>query len=304
MAKLFSTSGFGEKFHSDPKPIINQDGSFNVTKIGARPRSLYQHLVSYSWPRFLLLALAFYLAVNAIFALVYFLLGAENLDGIPEGDAWSDFLYCFFLSVQTFTTVGYGHIYPIDLVTNIVATIEAVTGLMGFALITGLLYGRFSRPNTKIRFSQNMLITSTKTHRELHFQVVNERKDVLLHPQAQVIVKINEKTAEGIQRRFYELELRISRIVFFPLNWRIVHVINKDSPLHNLSQTDYNERELEFLILLNAYDNVFRQNVYKWHEYMANDVVFDARFITPYETDETGETFMNIANIDKFEKPG
>jgi inward rectifier potassium channel len=302
MAKLFSTSGLGEKFNSDPKPIIDDYGSFNVTKIGARQRTLYQYLISYSWPKFLLVALLFYLAVNTLFAAVYFTIGVENLNGIPEGDAWSDFLYCFFLSIQTFTTVGYGNIAPMSLTTNIVATIEAMAGLMGFALITGLLYGRFSRPNTKIRFSKNILVVPEKAQNELHFQLVNERKDVLLHPQVQVLVKVNEKSPTGIVRRFYNLDLRISRILFFPLNWRVVHEITPESPLYELDQKDYEEKELEFLILLNAFDHLFRQTVYTWHEFMAQDVVFNARFVTPYETDESGETLMNIDNIDQFQK--
>ena len=302
MAKTYSTSGFGEKFSTDPKPIINPDGSFNVTKIGARPRTLYQHLVSYSWPRFLVLTLLFYLAVNVFFALIYFFLGTEHLNGIPAGDALSDFLYCFFFSVQTFTTVGYGHIAPIGMATNIVATIEAMSGLMGFALITGLLYGRFSRPNTRIRFSKNMLVVPVNTAFELHFQLVNERKDVLLHPEAQLLVKLNEKNDEGIVRRFYNLKLRISRITFFPLNWRIVHEIDEDSPLFGLTQEQLLEQEAEFLILLNAFDNVFRQQVYTWHEYKAGDLVFNARFLTPYETDKSGQTFMDINAIDRFEK--
>ncbi len=86
------------------------------------------------------------------------------------------------------------------------------------------------------------------------------------------------------------------------MNWRVVHEITPDSPLHGLTEKDYLEKELEFLILLNAFDHVFRQTVYTWHEYMAKDVVFDARFVTPYESDETGETLMNIDNIDSFTK--
>ena len=83
MAKTFSTSGFGEKFSSGAKPIINHDGTFNVTKIGSRKRTLYQRLVSFSWPRFLGFTLLFYLLVNVIFALTYYGIGPENLNGIP-----------------------------------------------------------------------------------------------------------------------------------------------------------------------------------------------------------------------------
>jgi inward rectifier potassium channel len=302
MAKTFSTSGFGEKFSTDPKPILNEDGSFNVTKIGAKPRTAYQHLVTYSWPKFLLVALLFYLAVNAVFATAYYILGVENLTGIPQGDALSNFLYCFFFSIQTFTTVGYGHIAPIGMTANIIATIEALAGLMGFALITGLLYGRFSRPNTKIRFSKNVLIVPEKKVNELHFQLVNERKDVLIHPHVQVLVKLNNKTKNGITRQFFDVKLRINKIVFFPLNWRVVHEINEDSPLYALTEKDFKEREVEVLILVHAFDHLFRQTVYTWHEFTAKDVVFNARFLTPYETDKTGQTVMDVDNVDLFTK--
>ena len=302
MAKTYSTSGFSEKFNGKAKPIITEDGSFNVTKIGARPRTLYQHLVSYSWPKFLFLTLLFYLAVNLIFAFVYYLLGTEHLNGIPAGTRVSDFLYCFFFSVQTFTTVGYGHISPVGMITNIVATIEAMSGLMGFALITGLLYGRFSRPNPRIRFSKNMLMAPVKNGYELHFQLVNERKDVLIHPEAQVIIKLNDKTPEGIVKRYYNLNLRINRIIFFPLNWRVVHEVDDESPLKGLTAKDLQEKEAEVLILLNAFDNVFRQHVYTWREYQAKDILFNARFITPYETDNSGQTIMDLNNIDLFTK--
>lgn len=149
-----------------------------------------------------------------------------------------------------------------------------------------------------------MLVVPESEQKEFHFQLVYERQDVLIHPHLQVLIKMNEKTPSGFIRRFYELDLRISRIVFFPLNWRVVHEITVDSPLYGLTQNDYQEKELEFLILLNAFDHVFRQHVYAWHEYMATDVVFDARFITPYETDESGETILDIDNTDQFQKIG
>jgi inward rectifier potassium channel len=302
MAKTFSTSGFGEKFSSGAKPIINHDGTFNVTKIGSRKRTLYQRLVSFSWPRFLGFTLLFYLLVNVIFALTYYGIGPENLNGIPPGSAFSDFLYCFFFSVHTFTTVGYGHIAPMGMAANIVATIEALSGLMGFALITGLLYGRFSRPSTRIRFSKNFLIVPVNGQHELHFQLTNEREDLLIHPAVQVILKLNENTPDGPVRRFYELKLRISKIVFFPLNWRVVHEITPESPLYGISQEQLLESEAELLILMKAFDNVFRQEVYKWHGYIAHDAVFNARFAMPYRTDPSGETIMHLDEIDSFQK--
>lgn len=301
MAKTYSTSGFGEKFSGKVKPIINPDGSFNVTKIGASPRSIYQHLISYSWPRFLLLALSGYLTVNFIFALIYVAVGVEHLSGIPQGSTGQNLLYCFFFSVQTLTTVGYGQIAPMGIATNIVATTEAIVGLMGFALITGLLYGRFSRPTARIRFSKNILLVAEPAQPELHFQLVNMRKDVLLHPEIQVIVKFNESTEQGVVRRFYNLNLRIHRIVFFPLNWRVVHEINEGSPLFGLSHEDIVQREVEFLILAHAFDPVFQQQVYTWHSYHAAQLLKNARFTTPYHIDESGHTVLPINNIDLVE---
>lgn len=194
--------------------------------------------------------------------------------------------------------VGYGHIAPMGMVTNIVATIEALSGLMGFALITGLLYGRFSRPNTRIRFSKNILVVPLQPQNELHFQMANECTDLLLQPEVQVIIKLNENTPDGVVRRFYELKLRIGKIVFFPLNWRAVHEIITDSPLYYLSREELTEREAEFLILVHAFDNVFRQEVFKWHGYMAHDLVFYARFMVPYKTDASRETSMQFDDID------
>lgn len=299
--KTFTTSGFGEKFTSDPKPIMGPDGQFNVTKIGGRPRTLYQHLILYSWPKFLIIVLFFYLSINALFALTYQLVGIEHLSGIPRGTVYTNYLYCFFFSIQTFTTVGYGAIAPIGIGANIVATIEAVSGILAFALVTGMLYGRFATPNTRLRFSKNVLVVPTEGGKELHFQFVNERQEMLLHPEIQVLVKLNEKTANTYVRRFYELPLRINKIVFFPLNWRVVHVIDENSPLFEMTQGELLEKEVELLILVQAYDNVFRQTVYAWSEYTSTNFLFNARFLPAYGSDNTGQTIMNLDDIDKFE---
>ena len=128
---------------------INKDGSFNVKKIGAITgvKDLYQHLVTMPWPKFLLIVVITYFSLNLLFAVAYYFIGIEYLQGLEADTFIQEFLGCFYFSTQTFTTVGYGAVAPVGVVTNLVASLEAMVGLLSFALATGLLFGRFSKPN-------------------------------------------------------------------------------------------------------------------------------------------------------------
>ena len=156
--------GLGFKYEGNEKRNVNKDGTFNVEKIGSvgGVRDLYQHLITISWGKFLLVLLLTYTVLNALFALIYFSIGPESLKGINISDGFRGFMSCFYFSAQTFTTVGYGVISPQGLLTNFVASFEAMLGLLSFALATGLLFGRFSKPNAKFAFSDNILLSPYK----------------------------------------------------------------------------------------------------------------------------------------------
>ena len=295
MVNKVKDSGLGEKFIKTGGRVINNKGLFNVVKIGGERRNLYQQLISFSWPRFLVLALLFYLSVNIIYAQVYYLIGPYCIEGIPPGTQFSRFLYCFFFSIQTFTTVGYGNLHPVGMAANIVATIEALTGLMGFALITGLLYGRFSRPSPKIRFSDEMVMHKEDDNYEMHFQMVNPRQTLIIEPKVKVLLKLADK--ENGTRSFYELKLRISGILFFALNWRVVHEIDESSPLFGMTEEEVKNQNMEILILLSGFEESFHQHIYVKHSYDHSQIKWNHHFIPAYDTNENGMTVMDIEKV-------
>lgn len=300
MARKTNQTGFGEKYSTSTKRIINSDGSFNIIKEGVQHRSIYQYLIGISWGRFLLLVLCFYLVFNSFFAMLYMLAGIENLTGMEANSNWEAFWEAFFFSVQTFTTVGYGAISPTGFYTNLISAFEAMTGLLGFALATGLLYGRFSQPRHSIRFSKNALIVNNEGKRQLHFQIVNNKSHVLMELEAKVLVKTVAKTKQGFDRNFYELKLLVSKILFFPLNWRIVHTIEEGSPLYDIDEQKLKDKDVEILILINGYDTTFNQNVRARYSYTHEEIICNAKFVRAYETNNEGDTIMDLDKIDEY----
>lgn len=301
MAKKTNQTGFGEKLTGNTKRVINKDGSFNVLRLGAQHRSIYQYLIGISWGRFSLFVLGFYLSFNSFFALLYMWAGIENINGIEADNWWDQFFQAFFFSVQTFTTVGYGHVSPNGFYTNLISAVEAMIGLMGFALATGLLYGRFSKPRHSIRFSKNALVVDNEGKKQLHFQIANNKNHVLMEMEARVLAKTQDKNGDNHNRSFYELKLHISKILFFPLNWRIVHPIDESSPLHGMDEQGLKDQSFELLILIKGYDTTFNQTIYARHSYVHDEILIDAAFVRAYGTNEEGDTVMDLDMIDEFE---
>ena len=154
--------GFGSRLLRQNIRFINKDGSFNTIKKGRawfRPYDIFVQLLSMSWPRFMMIVFFYYFSLNMIFSMLYLAVGMEGLEGTVGETPFEHWLDAFFFSAQTITTLGYGRISPIGTSASIVAAIESLIGLLGFALVTGILYGRFSRPNARIKFSENVLVS-------------------------------------------------------------------------------------------------------------------------------------------------
>ncbi|MEP6961705.1 MAG: ion channel, partial [Acidobacteriota bacterium] len=169
---------------------INKDGTFNVR----RPRglrsfagSVYLQLVTMTWPKFLGTVAAAYLVINILFAAIYVALG-ESIGASAPNLGLSPFTRAFFFSVHTVTTVGYGDLYPLGMASNVAAAIEAAIGLMGFALATGLLFARFSRPTARLAFSPRALVAPYGSGHSMQFRLANERSNVLMDMQADVML--------------------------------------------------------------------------------------------------------------------
>jgi inward rectifier potassium channel len=171
--------------------LLNRDGTFNTERRGlgwVGYLSLYNTLLTMSWPAFVLLLGAFYLVANALFAAAYLLGGPGALNGPAGLSIPEQFVQNFFFSVQTMSTVGYGHIVPASVYANVLMTLQSMIGLIGLALATGLIFARFSRPTAKIVFSRNAVIAPYRGRTCLEFRIANKRKNEIVDLVAKVIL--------------------------------------------------------------------------------------------------------------------
>jgi inward rectifier potassium channel len=299
--------GFGNSFERQRQRLVNRDGTFNVVRKGASFMDfhLYHYLIRISWPRFWLILVAFYIAFNSFFAMMYMLIGVENLQGTPvQSGTFAHFLHAFYFSAQTFTTVGYGAISPMGNPANLVASFEAMTGLVGFAFATGLLYGRFSLPKAHIRFSEKALFAPYQGGKGFMFRIVNGRNNQLIELNAQLLMNwYNHRTGK---REFALLELERAQVSLFPLSWTIVHPIDEQSPMHLWTEADLRRNDPEFLIIIRGFDDTFAQDVHAMSSYKQQECVWGGKFNKMFHPDEDGEgnTVIHLDQLSDYEEVG
>lgn len=304
MFKQAQDPGLGEKYFKHTKRIINKDGSFNIKRTGGGLSSInaFHYLINISWTKFLLIVFAGFVCVNLFFAILYQIAGIQNLSNAASRDEMESFLNTFFFSVQTFATVGYGGIHPTGIFSNIIASLESMTGILSFALATGLLYGRFSKPSAKIIFSDKAIIAPFKDEKALMFRVANSRENILMEMEANAMLTYLDKNDSRFTRKYYPLKLEIKFIYFFPLPWTIVHPIDEDSPLYGKTAKDLQELEAELLIMVKGFDDSFSQHVITRSSYKYDEIDWDVKFVRAYSTDETGETIVDLENVSETER--
>jgi inward rectifier potassium channel len=289
--------GLTTQFSGELRRAINPDGTFNVKRKGLRLRdtNLYLMLIDTTWPRFLSIVLLIFLAVNMAFAVLYLMIGVEHLHGLePE---MGDFLNAFFFSVHTLTTVGYGNVFPSGTLTNSVASLEAATGLMVFAIATGLLYGRFSRPSARILFSRSAIMAPYQDGTSLQFRITNARSNVLMDLDARVLLMTVNRANGQLRRAFVELPLERRNVYFFPLTWTVVHPIDASSPLNGKTADDLRTAEAELLILIRGFDDTFSQVVHSQFSYRHDEILWGAKFQPAFHVDDGGDLVLDINKV-------
>ena len=254
-----------------------------------------------TWAKFFALTFLFIVTINLLFALTYVAVGVEELAGDTEGDFWQNLTESFFFSFQTFTTVGYGHISPVGKLTNFIAAIESATVLMVFAIITGLLYGRFSRPSMRLLFSNNAIIAPYKEGWGLMFRVVNLRNSTLLEIGASVSLTIHIKDGNENKRKYFRLNLEIDKIEFFPATWTIVHPIDEKSPFKALDLNNLKKEDLEIVIQLNAFDDTFSQYVHSRYSYQGSEIIVGAKFRPASRVSDNGNLIIPLDEFHDFD---
>ncbi len=291
--------GFTEKYQENLDRIIHPSGRFNVRRRGTSWRDVHPYLmmINASWPVFGAVIFAGYLIANLIFALIYLAIGAEFLRGAETTTMASRFLSAFFFSAQTFTTVGYGSIAPSGFLTNMVAALQALLGLMALAVATGLLFGRFSKPAARLEFSRQMVVAPYRDGTSLQFRIANRRTNNLMEVEAQVLLMTVELTERGPIRRYRPLSLERASVLFLPLTWTIVHPIDQASPLREITAEQLVRQKAEFLILIKAYDDTFYQTVHVRRSYRYDEIVWGARFVPAFSVDSLGKMVLDLDRL-------
>jgi inward rectifier potassium channel len=226
----------------------------------------------------------------------------HHLVGVIGNNFNDKYWEAFFFSAQTLTTVGYGRISPEGFIASMIAAIESMVGLMGFAIITGILYGKFSRPTARILFSEQAIIAPYRGINALEFRIVNQRKNQLIEVEVQVLLSMNQLIDGQRKGVFLDLPLESKRVNFFPLPWTIVHPIDEKSPIYQYTSQDLIDADAEIIIMVKAYDDSFSQNIYKRYSYTAAEILWGAKFNVIYKNGNDGYVNLMLNHFQEIER--
>jgi inward rectifier potassium channel len=271
--------------------ITIQDGRFQIEGLGAWYsywRDPYHLLLTLPWPGFIVLMGLLYLATNTLFAVTYLVGG-----GVKNAEP-SSFLDVFFFSVQTLASIGYGAMYPESVFANSVVTIEAMIGLMGIAVLTGLAFARFSRPTARVLFSRVAVIVPFEGVPTLMFRTANQRRNQILEAQVRIYLMRDEISAEGkSMRRFHELKLTRSRTPSFALSWTLMHPIDEQSPFYGATSESLQQTRATMVVSLSGLDETVAQVIHARHIYAAHEVLWNYQFVDIIHDTADGHRYID-----------
>lgn len=305
--KNIDNTGFAASSNAEGVRLTNKDGSTNLRKTGLpywEHISIYHTLLRMSRIKFILLVLVFYTCINLFFASLFFIIGVDHLIGTdPSGNLFYKFMDAFFFSSQTLTTVGYGHVAPTGMATNAVASVESLLGILIFAVVTGLLYGRFARPRAYLTFSHNIVVAPYKGGRAIMFRVATYKNNNLTDAETQMTAALHVMEDGKMVTRFYPLKLEITKVNSLALSWTVVHSLDENSPMHNYTHEDFKDSRMELIIAIKAFDDHFSNIVQQRTSYTQHELVFGARFLPMFHRAADGaETILELDKINAYEK--
>jgi inward rectifier potassium channel len=305
-AKAFRSSGFGINTGSYGGRFINKNGKANVEKRGMHVlhrTSWYHTLIDMSSWKFMLILLTFYVGINFVFALIYYAIGIEHLNGIDlSGSQWVQFGQAYFFSAQTFTTVGYGHISPSGFTTSAISAAEALIGLLSFAIVTGLFFGRFSKPVAFLKFSHNAVIAPYGDITALMIRTTPFKNTHFTDAEAKITLGISIEENGQMKNKFYSLDLELEKINLLTLSWTLVHPITEDSPLYQFTKEDFANSNGEILVFIKTFDDMFSNTVAIRTSYTFEEVVYGAKFIPMYtRSSDNSKTILHLDKLNDFD---
>ena len=300
-SKANPDTGFGIQANRLGERFVNKDGSFNLQKDGLplwKTLSVYSYLMGLSRLKFSAIILLFYIVINLVFTGLYLLAGIDELQGFIAETQWGKIKEIFFFSTETFTTVGYGRMNPVGWIAHIIAAAESLSGWLSFALVTGLIYGRFTRPKAYLAFSEHALISPYKGGLALMFRMVPYKQNHHL-TDARIVVNIAFEEMENDKHefKFYQLNLERSRIDMLNMNWTVVHPIDEESPLLNFNEEDMHRSDLELYVQVTGFDHIFSNMVMQRTSYTYKEIIWGAKFKPMYHESADGRT--TVLELDK-----
>ena len=204
--------GFGSRVEGRDQRLMNRDGSSNVRRKGLpyfQRFNVFRELIRMAWWKFFTILFSTYLVINLIFASLYYFTWPDSIGGMIYQSEWEKFLEIFFFSAQSLTTVGYGRLNPTRVFDSALASIEAMVGLLGFAVATGLLYGRFSRPVVRLLYSEQAVVAPYRDRSALMLRVAKKHRSELIDIQASIVMSYVLQEAGKPVRKFANLKLRV-----------------------------------------------------------------------------------------------
>lgn len=285
--------------------FIDKSGMPNVQKKGVgifEKLSWYHVLLAMPRFKFLMVITSFYLFVNLVFGTIYYLIGVEKSAGIVTNSEFHNYLEAFFFSCQAFTVGGYGRISPTNMLINSLCAIESFLGLLSLAVVTGLLYGRFSRPKAYLIYSNKALLTPYKNGNALMFRVAPLKNTSLTDVEVKVTLGLMVEENGQFVNRFYNLTLEYERVQSLVLNWTVVHPIEEASPLYGFTGEDFKNTSGEIIVIVKAFDDMFSNTVVSRTSFTMSEIVVGAKFVPMYHRTKDGHhTVLHLDKISDFE---
>ena len=278
-----------------------RSGQFEFVKINAKKfdwRDTYHFILTLTWPGFAGLIFGLYLLINVVFAALY-MLDAHAVAELPPGS----FLHAFFFSVETLATVGYGHMYPDSVYGHLISMFEIMVGMFGLAVITGLIFVRFSRPTARIHFSKIAVIAPFDGVPNLMIRVANLRHQAMVEPDFRMILLRSIMTAEGDEvRRFRSLTLDFDHLITFPAVLTVRHRIDEESPLFGMTPEDFQQQDIRIVASIVGVETVIVAPVQGFVDYNYDQIQWNRRFVEIYAQNEQGDWTVDYGRIDETEE--
>lgn len=282
--------------------IVPATGTTRLEKIGIRRFELndpYHLALTLSWPQFFVGLLLVYLVVNVGFGLLYYLQPGSIANARP-----GSMFDAFFFSVETLATVGYGAMVPVSAYGHVISAIEIFTGMVLTAMMTGLVFVRFSRPKARLLYARKAVVARRDEVPTLMIRIGNGRANALMDAQARVIVLVAETDAQGHTfRRAHDLKLVRSEFPFFPLTWTLMHALTPDSPLVGL-QGDAPLDGLRLYLSISARDPSLGAMVYDSMTYGAEDIARRMRYADAVSWDGLNRSVADMRKLSDIEPDG